>query len=1264
MITFDSSEIVNWADKPDSNHELPELVRRLVLATIPQTSSISMPSGSSVRMPGWDGLLEVSEGNIWVPQGKSAWEFTCDKDSKQKADADYKKRTKNTLGIEQTQTTVVLVTTRRWSGKSDWTTTRKEESRWSDVRFLDADDLVVWLEQAPAVAGWFSNLLGKLPDKGVLSLGEWWEHWNSVTQPQITPGLVLAGRRDQVDDLQEWAEGNADSWYVRAYNRDEAIAYLAAAASEAVSAWGPALLSRALVVQNEDAWRSLEHHPYPLVLVRGFIGPVSSHIAIRSGHHVLVPLDTSQEPQGSGLTLNRLPRDETIESLVAMGINEASAKSLAQKSARRLPILYRYLIDQAGYPGPDWAATPSDSLIALVLLGQWEEDHEGDKSIVERLVGKSFEEVEHDITALAVIPDPPIVRVGPKWRFVSHEEGWHLLAPRLTASLVDRFKNLAIEIMGQVSPAYELPIEERYLATARGKVLPHSSTLRQGIARTLALMGVYHDRVRFSDSAEHVPSQVIASCLSQERGWPIWATLYGELTTLAEAAPDALLDAVERDLSACPSPLSDLFQQEGTPPFGGIPHAGLLWALDVLAWSVDHFSRVVMILARLADELDSDGKATNRPADSLRSLFLPWRRFSETPDDMRLETLQSLICSNPEVGWKLLLAVYPSAYDTVMDRQLPNWRPWGQDASLSPTVGECRAFIETVEKHLIDLADSDIQRWSDLVDIVQDLSPQTRREALESLLRESESLGGELGSSDLWGRIRFQLHRHRLHPDADWAIAPEEVSVLSQVYDALTPRDPVWANSWLFDGWVDLPDPVANGEDLSDPDSMDTSEQLKAAQKEAVGVVYESGGTASLVDLAEAARNPGDVGVAIAQTMSAELSLSLASAHIGSMSVKLREFAHAIASVLFHASNWEPLECILEQVRTEGSDPDRVAAVYLCASADLETWGRLDLETIEARDAYWRQIPAFRLPRQNPGGMAIGVQRLLGARRSPDLLRILWLDDVEVERIVAVLEQLPLDIGKEVQAGRPPRVDGHVIAKLFQKLDESHDIDDEVIARLEIPFISALDRDRPSLVFHQEVLKGPSLFAELISWAYKRSDEQTEEIINEEEMRSRAKVAHRVLSRMRGLPGQVENGAIDPEGLKHWVNEARRFCKERARVVIGDQQIGKVLANAPAGADGAWPCEPVRDVLDSLHSSHIGDGLIVGKSNLRGATSRAPLDGGQQERALANQYRSFADLVSAKWPFTAQLLRKIADSYRRKAQWFDQHSEWLDETEV
>ena len=1258
MISFDSSEISNWADKPDANHQLPESVRRLILATIPRTARIVMPSGSSVRMPGWDGLLEVPEGNTWVPKGKSAWEFTCDKESKRKADDDYDKRTKDPLGVDPTQTTLVLVTSRRWPGKSEWETARQNEACWSNVRFLDAVNLVEWLEQAPAVSGWFAKLIGKLPDTGVMPLGEWWEHWASATQPRVTPGLVLAGRGDQINTLQLWAKGEASSWYVQADSQREAIAYLAAGANHAASTWGPTLLSRALVVQTEDAWMSLEHHPYPLVLIRGFTGTVSSQIAIKNGHHVFVPLDTSQEPRGKGQTLSRLDRDKMVESLIAMGLPEANAGSLARRSARRLSILYRFLIDEAGAPGPDWATTAPNTVIALVLLGQWEENHSGDLDIIKRLTGKSVDEIELDVTAVAGIPDPPISKVGDIWKFTSHEEAWHILAPRLTSSMVARFKDLAIEVMCQLSPALDLPINERYLATVKGKGLPHSETLRQGISRTLALMGVYYHRVKFTDSAASLPYQVVSNSLSEGKGWQIWATLNSELATLAEAAPDALLSALERDLWTDPSPLKDLFLQEGTPPFGGAPHTGLLWALERLAWSADHFSRVATILSCLS-ELDPGGNLTNRPSESLRGMFLPWRKFSETSDDTRLETLEALLSRYHQAGWQLIVSVHPSGYSMVMERQPPNWRPWGQDASLTPTNQECWDFADAVEKLLVSFVHKNVARWPDFVEIVSDLSPEVCRDALDSLLRQIEEFKDQLLGSEIWGKVRFQLHRHRLHPDANWAMTVEEVTTLARIYEELTPSNAISANSWLFDGWPDLPNPT--GQEPGIQDSMDTREQLNAARQEAVRAVYEAGGTESVLQLVEAAANPSDVGVAVALTMGADLLISLASPHIGSTSEKLRQFAHGITSVLSRTANWEPLERILEQVRVAGGDPDRIAAVYLCRSANLETWSRLALEAQEIQDAYWRQLPAFQLPRQDPEGMAIGVQRFLSAHRSTELLRILWPDEVDVEQIVPVLEQVPLDIARGIQEDRRPNVEGYVIAKLLKKLDDSPAIADEVIARLEMPLIPALERHRPNLVFHQEVLNEPSLFADLISWGFKRSDEQTEEVVDEQVMRNRATFGYQILSGLRGLPGQLDNGDVDPERLETWVNEVRRICKERGREAIGDEKIGKVLANSPVGADGAWPCEPVRDLLEGLRSSHIGIGFIVGKFNLRGVTSRAPLDGGRKERSLAEEYRLSASAISAKWPFTAHLLRKMADGSDRDAHWFDERSQWFEE---
>jgi len=74
----------------------------------------------------------------------------------------------------------------------------------------------------------------------------------------------------------------------------------------------------------------------------------------------------------------------------------------------------------------------------------------------------------------------------------------------------------------------------------------------------------------------------------------------------------------------------------------------------------------------------------------------------------------------------------------------------------------------------------------------------------------------------------------------------------------------------------------------------------------------------------------------------------------------------------------------------------------------------------------------------------------------------------------------------------------------------------------------------------------------------------------------------------------------------------------------GDQKIGQVLSAAPAGADGVWPCEPVRDVLEDVASREIGIGIGVAVSNARGTHSVR--DDARDERALARNTR-----VVARW---------------------------------
>src|SRR5574341_279688 len=101
---------------------------------------------------------------------------------KEKADADYKKRTKDPRGIDPAKTAFIFVTPRRWKARTKWAGERKNEGTWADVRAIDADDLEAWLQLAPSVHIWLSIRLGKLPE-GVADFETFWADWSQGTRP-------------------------------------------------------------------------------------------------------------------------------------------------------------------------------------------------------------------------------------------------------------------------------------------------------------------------------------------------------------------------------------------------------------------------------------------------------------------------------------------------------------------------------------------------------------------------------------------------------------------------------------------------------------------------------------------------------------------------------------------------------------------------------------------------------------------------------------------------------------------------------------------------------------------------------------------------------------------------------------------------------------------------------------------------------------------------------------------------------------------------
>src|SRR5690606_21112935 len=87
--------------------------------------------------------------------------------------------------------------------KDEWAKARKAEGPWRDVRVYDADDLVHWIEQAPAVGLWLATRLKKRPPD-TQSLDEVWEEWSRATKWPLTESLVLSDRDEDAAEVLRW----------------------------------------------------------------------------------------------------------------------------------------------------------------------------------------------------------------------------------------------------------------------------------------------------------------------------------------------------------------------------------------------------------------------------------------------------------------------------------------------------------------------------------------------------------------------------------------------------------------------------------------------------------------------------------------------------------------------------------------------------------------------------------------------------------------------------------------------------------------------------------------------------------------------------------------------------------------------------------------------------------------------------------------------------------------------------------------------------
>jgi hypothetical protein len=1250
----DRNKLQSWADTRPSQSEFPRLVRRLILESTPGLVELGMPAGDGVAVGDWDGSVRTTTATAWVPDGLSVWELSVNSSPNTKADEDYSKRIDTPDGTPPADCTYVEAILRPWTARATWATGKRRDKVWRDVKALGLDDIETWLEAAPITWAWLSEELGLSP-YGLRTGLTWWRDWAAQTNPALTPEVVLAGRTDTAKDLEDRLGSSGSVTTVAGASMEEVCAFIAAIAVNLDEQGEGQMLARLAFVDEVSTWRQLTASSQPLILVPRTL-ELASEIPAGTVHNFCVPVLSSE---GSDVTLPALDAAEVAAALKRAGITDGDkADALGRLARRSLTGLRRNLAVKAVLHRPTWAdASPSRNFRSILLAGSWGDNAEGDRSILEALTGTDYESFREAITGIADSPtDPLAIRTDGAWHLVSAVDAWMLLASKLTHDDMKRFETIVEMVLAEGDPALDLPRDQRWRASIDGKTRRYSGDLRRGLAQSLALLGMYGGTVTLSGGASgsgfaNYLVRKLLEWASADSTGQAWQSLADILPLLAEAGPDAFLDAVGAATAGDDPLLATMFQDNADESgifSGGTPHSNLLWALECVSWSPDHFGRAVDLLARL-DEIDPGGRMSNRPAASLAAIFRPWHPDNSVDPDRRITVVDTLRHRHPDAAWKLECSMLPESHGTHFPISAPTFRTWKPD-KLSVTYGEIWKMTTAAVERCIEDAGEDAQRWSTILAHTSELPPADRERvvaALDSMAHQPE-LATDFQDA-VWRTLVDLIGRHREFPDAAWALPDEELGKLDALAARYLPKSAYLRLAGLFQSWT--PYIGARRRD----DYEDFERELGRQRVEAIKEIEAEGGFDAITRLARDASVHGSVGAALANGGSSHDEELLG--WLASDDQDLTSTAMSYFSARYALDGFELITGLLER---DELTVDQRARLLLVARDNLpEAWALVSADP-ELETRYWTAFQPLGLG-QDFDKIDEVADRLIQAGRHADVLHFMSMySHIEEEGrrpqaaklIVRALDGLLAD---QAQSGAARGLSTYDFQQLFAYLESMREhLEPGDLVRLQWSYLPALGYDAKVPALSESLAADPTEFVGIVCTVYRaratNEDEEGTDDQADEEQRdaSMATNAYRLLNAWDSPPGLVD-GVMNAEVLRAWLDSAMELLAERGRTEVGLQHIGQVLGHTPPDADGTWPGLVVRDLLEEVQLDHIETGLYLHIVNGRGVTSRGLEDGGDQELKLAADHRAKAEALADVAPRVAGLFRRIAVSYESDA---------------
>lgn len=864
-------------------------------------------------------------------------------------------------------------------------------------------------------------------------------------------------------------------------------------------------------------------------------------------------------------------------------------------------------------------------LKAVIIFGGWDENNQSDKDIISRFIGKPYDKWIIILRTLLKDENSILEYKNNKWKVKDKYNSIKNYASEFFKDEIELFKTLAISILSERNPKFDLDNDERSMSNIYNKNTKYSSLLRKSIAETLPIITAnYKEFKNCKNDASNLPLLVVRQVL-ENNNWEIWASIGELLPFLAEAAPEEFLKQLDDKLKNNCKMIKRLFNEKEYYITTYNYSTGIYWSLELIAWEARNLIESCMLLAKIS-------KFDKEAIKHISNIILPWYPQTKAPIENRVMVVKNILKENPNDGWRLLKNLMPGEITIASPSYKPKWNNVIEENENSILKSDYWKQIDVYIDLAIFNSKANCKKICDLIDIIDDVSKDLFDKILVKLSSANIIKLNENRRFVIWNHLEDLIIRHKRTYKSKRSLPEEAIQKLELLSSNLKPNNILIFAKRYFrkDTWhlIDDRKNYTIGEKKLHQIQVDLVKQILLL------------GYDKLIDFVKCVEDTYVAGFCIAELKIVKQLESKILSCLESKSIKLIEFGKGYVCKNFSLKGYGWIES-LNIIKWNKHKKLNLLLVLPC---NRKTFDIVKKVMNKQELDYWKKVDIRFVTEIDELNYAI--KKLLNARR-PE--RALWIISSKLyedkdcnydkETTIKCLQEI-LHHQKSIN-----NMDSYHITQIISDLQKSN-VSKTDLFNIEWAYLSLLNGEecRPKTI-EQTLANDPNVYNDILCLAYKpHSLKKNPQNIDEKV----AVNAYRLLNQWELVPG-LDNGVINKKKLNDWYNEMVKICEKSDRLEVALSNFGKVLYHSPEDKSGFWIDKNVAEILNQENADIIREGFHIEAFNSMGVVNYD--SEGSVFDNKAKEYYEKADSADKEGFYRlASEMRKLADTYKYEAE--------------